>query len=407
MNTAEANSTEPQNSAQKTAAAPKPPPRALALGLTAAAVVLGVVIYAGIRERAHAESRLGKVTDLAAAAAVSVVHPNAGAAAQEIVLPGTTQPFNDTPIYARTNGYLKRWYVDIGTHVQAGQLLAEIDTPEVDQQLDQARADLKSANATEHLAEITAARWQNLLKTNSVSKQETDQAVSDLSAKQAAVDSMSANVHRLEQLQSFEKIYAPFPGVITARNTDIGALIDAGASTTPRELFHMAAVNKMRVFVAVPEVDSRAALNGAKAKLTLDEFPDETFVGTIVRNSDSIDLASRTLNVEVDVDNPGDRIKTGAYIFVHLNVPAAAHAASQSVVIPANTLLFRAEGLRVGVVRDNHAELVPIRIGNDYGSTVEVIAGLKPTDQVIINPSDSLTSGTPVRVGTGNTDGTK
>src|SRR6202035_71100 len=210
-----------------------------------------------------------------------------------------------------------------GAHVQQGQLRAEIDTPEIDQQLEQARADLKNAQANEQLAQITAARWQNLLKTNSVSKQETDQAVSDLSSRQAVVDSMSANVHRLEQLQSFEKIYAPFAGVITARNTDIGALIDAGASTTPRELFHMAAVNKLRVFVAVPEVDSRAALNGAKAKLTLDEFADETFQGTIVRNSDSIDLASRTLNVEVDVDNPGDRIKTGAYVFVHLSVPAA------------------------------------------------------------------------------------
>ncbi|HEY2468196.1 MAG TPA: efflux RND transporter periplasmic adaptor subunit [Terracidiphilus sp.] len=407
MNTAELNSTEPQNGLQKTAATPQAPSRSVALGLTAAAAVLGVVIYAGIHERAQAERRLGKATELAAVPTVNVVHPNAGAAAQEIVLPGTTDPLNDTPIYARTNGYLRRWYVDIGTHVQAGQLLAEIDTPEVDQQLDQARADLQSAKATEQLAAITAARWQNLLKTNSVSKQETDQAVSDLSAKQAAVDSMSANVHRLEQLQSFEKIYAPFAGVITARNTDIGALIDAGASTTPRELFHMAAVNKLRVFVAVPEVDSRAALNGAKAKLTLDEFPGETFQGRIVRNSDSIDPASRTLNVEVDVDNPGDRIKTGAYVFVNLRVPSAAQAASQSVVIPANTLLFRSEGLRVGVVRDNHAELVPIRIGRDYGSTVEVIAGLMPRDQVIVSPSDSLTSGTPVRISTGNTDVSK
>ena len=407
MNTAEENSIDPQNSVQKVAASPKAPSRAFAIGLTVGAVVFGVVVYAGMRERAHAENRLGKITELAAVATVSVVHPNVGAAAQEIVLPGTTQPFNDTPIYARTNGYLKRWYVDIGTHVQAGQLLAEIDTPEIDQQLDQARADLQSAKANEQLAAITAARWQNLLKTNSVSKQETDQAVSDLSAKQAAVDSMSANVHRLEQLQSFEKIYAPFAGVITARNTDIGALIDAGASTTPRELFHMASVNKLRVFAAVPEVDSRAALNGAKAKLTLDEFPGETFQGTIVRNSDSIDLAARTLNVEVDVDNPGDRIKTGAYVFVHLKVPSAASGTSQSVLIPANTLLFRSEGLRVGVVRNNHAELVPIQIGRDYGSTVEVIAGLKPADQVIVNPSDSLISGTPVRVGAGNTDGAK
>src|ERR1700722_14166736 len=340
MNTAEANSTEPQSSAQKAAAIPKPPSRAFAFGLTAAAVALGVVIYAGIRERAHAESRLGKVTELAAAATVSIVHPNAGAAAQQIVLPGTTLPFNDTPIYARTNGYLKRWYVDIGTRVQAGQLLAEIDTPEVDQQLDQARADLKSAQANEQLAAITSARWQNLLKTNSVSKQETDQAVSDLSSRQAAVDSMSANVHRLEQLQSFERIYAPFAGVITARNTDIGALINAGAGGVPQELFHMAAVNRLRVYVAVPEVDSLAAQTGARATLTLDEFPGETFQGTIVRNSDSIDPASRTLNVEVDVDNAQGRIKTGAYALVHLkSTPPkssqTAQASPASVTIPA------------------------------------------------------------------------
>jgi RND family efflux transporter MFP subunit len=371
-----------------------------------AALVLGALIYAGIHQRAYAESRLGTVTEHAAVASVSIVQPTAGASAQEIVLPGTTQPFNDTPIYARTNGYLKRWYVDIGAHVEQGQLLAEIDTPEIDQQVDQARADLNNAKANEKLASITATRWQNLLKTNSVSKQETDQAVSDLSAKQAGVDSMTANVHRLEQLRSFEKIFAPFSGVITARNTDIGALIDAGASGTPRELFHMAAVNKLRVYVAVPEVDSRAAQNGAKAMLTLDEFPGETFVGTIVRNSDSIDLASRTLNVEVDMNNPGDRIKTGAYIFVHLKDPGA-QAQTHSVVIPANTLLFRSEGLRVGVVRDGHAELVPITIGRDYGATVEVIAGLKSTDQVIVNPSDSLTTGTPVRVSAGNTEGSK
>jgi RND family efflux transporter MFP subunit len=408
LSTVEANPIETQDGVQKAkTAAPKPPSHYVALSLIALTVVLGVVIYEGIRERAQAESRLGNATELAAVATVSVVHPNASAADQEIVLPGTSEPFNDTPIYARTNGYLKHWYVDIGTRVHAGQLLAEIDTPEIDQQLDQARADLKSAKANEQLAAITAARWQNLLKTNSVSKQETDQAVSDLSAKQAAVDSMSANVHRLEQLQSFEKIYAPFAGVITARNTDIGALIDAGASTTPRELFHMASVNRLRVFVAVPEVDSRAARNGAIAKLTLDEFPGKIFHGTIVRNSDSIDLASRTLNVEVDVDNPGDRIKTGAYVFVHLDVPPLAQAGSRSVVIPANALLFRAEGLRVGVVRNNRAELVPIKIGRDYGATLEVVTGLKATDEVILNPSDSLISGTPVRLGAGNTDDPK
>lgn len=385
----------------------KPLSRWLFMGLAVASVSLVVIIYSGIHQRAMAENNLGRVTERAAVAAVSVVQPRSNAASQEIVLPGNTQAFNDTPIYARTNGYLKHWYVDIGAHVQQGQLLAEIETPEIDQQLEQARADLKSTQANEQLASITAIRWQNLLRTNSVSKQETDQAVNDLSAKRAQVDSMTANVHRLEQLQSFEKIYAPFTGVITARNTDIGALIDAGAGGAPKELFHMAAVSKLRVYVAVPEVDSGAAQTGAKANLTLDEFPGETFQGTIVRDSDSIDPASRTLNVEVDVDNSKGRIKTGAYTFVHLKVPDGAPTTSKSLVIPANTLLFRSEGLRVGVVRNDHAELIPITIGRDYGSSVEVIAGLKPTDQVILNPSDSLSAGTPVRVNAAQAEGAK
>ena len=376
----------------------KKPSRWLLAGLAVAVVVPGTIIYSGIHERAHAETTLGIRTEQAAVPTVNVVLPTPGAASLEIVLPGNTQPFNDTPIYARTNGYLKSWYVDIGAHVSQGQLLAEIDTPEIDQQLEQARADLKNAQANEQLAQITATRWQNLLKTNSVSKQETDQAVSDLAARQASVDSMTANVHRLEELQSFEKVYAPFAGVITARNTDIGALINAGAGGVPQELFHMAAVNRLRVYVAVPEVDSQAAQNGAKATLTFDEYPGETFQGTIVRNSDSIDLASRTLNVEVDIDNAQGRIKTGAYALVHLKLPQATRATAQSLTIPANTLLFRSEGLRVGVVRNGHAALAPITIGRDFGASVEVVAGLQPTDQVIVNPSDSLTSGSPVQL---------
>jgi RND family efflux transporter MFP subunit len=361
-------------------------------------IVLAIVIYSGIHERAHAETALGASTEKAAISIVNIVHPVPGAASQDIVLPGSTQPFSDTPIYARTNGYLKRWYVDIGAHVQQGQLLAEIDTPEVDQQLEQARADLKNAQANEKLAQITADRWQNLLKTNSVSKQETDQAVSDLSARQATVDSMTASVHRLEQLQSFEKVFAPFSGVITARNTDIGALINAGAGGTPQELFHMAAVNKLRVYVAVPEIDSQAAQTGAKAALTLDEYPGKTFEGTIVRNDEAIDPASRTLNVEVDLNNPQGQIKTGAYVFVHLKLPHSGNSSTQALTIPANTLLFRSEGLRVGVVHDGHAQLVPISIGRDFGATVEVVSGLQEADQVIVNPSDSLTSGSPVQV---------
>jgi RND family efflux transporter MFP subunit len=381
--------------------------RRLWVGLSAAAVIVGFVVYTGIHERAMAESTLGVRTEQAAIPSVTVIQPSSGAQFQEIVLPGNTQPFNATPIYARTNGYLKSWYVDIGAHVQQGQLLAEIETPEVDQQLEQARADLKNSQANEQLAQITAARWQNLLKTNSVSKQETDQAVSDLSARQATVDSMNANVHRLEQLQSFEKVYAPFAGVITARNTDIGALINAGAGGVPQELFQMAAVNKLRVYVAVPEVDAQAAQTGAKATLTLDEFPGEKFTGTIVRNSDSIDLASRTLNVEIDIDNAQGRIKPGAYAFVHLTVPQSSRPSGQSLTIPANTLLFRSEGLRVGVVRNGRADLVPITIGRDFGATVEVVAGLQPSDRVIVNPVDSLTAGTPVQASTSHAGGAK
>jgi RND family efflux transporter MFP subunit len=408
MSSIESNPTEVSHSdAEQPRLAPsKPSSTWLLAGLAAAVTVLGTVIFSGIRERAHAETTLGASTERAAFATVNVVQPTSGAVSQEVVLPGNTQAFNDTPIYARTNGYLKRWYVDIGVHVKQGQLLAEIDTPEIDQQLEQARADLKNAQANEQLAQITAARWQNLLKTNSVSTQETDQAVSDLSARQASVESMTASVHRLEQLQSFERVYAPFSGVITARNTDVGALINAGAGGVPQELFHMAAVNRLRVYVAVPEVDSQAAQTGAKATLTLDEFPGETFEGTIVRDADSIDSASRTLNVEVDVDNAQGRIRTGSYALVHLKLPQA-HTSAQPLTIPSNTLLFRSEGLRVGLVRNGCAELVPITIGRDFGATVEVVAGLQSSDQVIVNPSDSLTSGSQVQLDSLQAGGSK
>ncbi|MBB5326767.1 efflux RND transporter periplasmic adaptor subunit [Tunturiibacter gelidoferens] len=376
-------------------------------GLSVAALVVGAIIYGGIHARAQAETDLGLRTEHASVPTVNVVRPKSGAMSQEIVLPGNTQAYNDTPIYARTNGYLTHWYVDIGTHVMQGQLLAEIDTPEINRQLEQARADLKNAEANEQLAEITAERWKNLLKTSSVSKQETDQAISDLSARQAAVDSKIADVHRLEELQSFEKVYAPFSGVITARNTDIGALINAGAGGVPQELFHMAAVDRLRVYVAVPEVDSLAAQVGAKATLALDEFPDEIFEGKIVRDSHSIDSASRTLNVEVDVENAKERIKTGAYVFVHLKIPRQTETSVQSLTIPANTLLFRSEGLRVGVVRNNRVALTPIKIGRDFGATVEVVSGLLPTDNVILNPSDSLSGGREVQIGRPQVGGSK
>jgi RND family efflux transporter MFP subunit len=392
------------NSGQLPRAERLPLSRSVLVGLAVAALLLGAVIYSGIHQRAMAATNLGSVTERAAIAEVNVVEPKSGASLEEIVLPGTTQAFIDTPIFARTNGYLRQWYFNIGAHVQQGQLLAVIETPELDQQLEQARADLKTAQANEQLAQITATRWQNLLTTDSVSKQETDVAVQDLSARKSTVESMAADVQRLEQLQSYEKVYAPFSGVITARNTDVGALINAGAGgsqgqgVVPQELFHMAAVDRLRIFVSVPETDSDAARNGAKVPLTLDEFPGEKFQGTIVRNSDAIDLNSRTLNVEVDIDNRDGRIKSGAYVFAHLKLPDNSMKATHSLIIPADTLLFRSEGLRVGVVRGDHAELAPITIGRDYGATVEVIDGLKPTDQIIVNPSDSLTTGTPVRI---------
>jgi RND family efflux transporter MFP subunit len=323
-----------------------------------------------------------------------VVFPQEGAPTQEIVLPGNTQAFSDAPIYARTNGYLKHWYFDIGAHVQKGQLLAEIETPEIDQQLLQARADLDTAQANLNIAKITASRWQDLVSTGSVSQQETDQAVSNLSAVKAAAESSAANVRRLEQLQSFEKIYAPFDGIITARNTDVGALIDAGASAQPKELFHLAAIRKLRLYVSVPEVYSRASRSGAPATLTLDEFPGQTFHGTLVRNSNSIDIASRTLLVEVDVENPTGQLLPGAYVFVHLKLPDQ----TRSVTIPSNTLIFRKEGLQVGLVRNGKAELVSVKISRDYGNSVEIVSGLQPTDAVIVDPSDSLVAGMFVRL---------
>ena len=360
----------------------------------AALVVLILLLYFGIHSRVAAESRLKQRTQQAAISTVAVTFPKEGASTQEIVLPGTTQAFSDAPIYARTNGYLKRWYFDIGAHVQKGQLLAEIETPELDQQLQQARADLETAQANLNIAKITAGRWQDLVNTGSVSQQETDQAVSNLSAVKATADSSAANVRRLEQLQSFERVYAPFDGVVTARNTDIGALIDAGASAQPKELFHMAAIRTLRVYVAVPEVYSRAARSGAAAKLTLDEFPNQTFRGTLVRNSNAIDTASRTLLVEVDVDNPAGQLLPGAYVFVHLQLPDQ----TRSVVVPSNTIIFRKEGLQVALVHDGKSDLIPVKIGRDYGNSVEIVSGLQPTDAVILDPSDSLVTGMPVRV---------
>jgi RND family efflux transporter MFP subunit len=364
------------------------------VALTATVIVVCGTFFARFAYRIDADEKLARTTSEAAVPSVAVIHPQAGAPNQEIALPGYVRAFTDTPVYARTNGYLKAWRFDIGAHVSKGDLLAEIDTPEIDQQLRQARSDLATAQANLQLAAITAKRNEDLLKTRSVSTQDRDNADGTLAADKAIVQSNEGNVARLEQLQSYEKVHAPFDGIITARNIDTGALIDAGAGSPSKELFHLAAIDTLRVYVAVPEPYSSAAQPGATASLTLDEFPGEYFHGRLVRNANAIDLSSRTLLVEVDVDNPAGRILPGAYTSVHLSLPSTV----QSVTTPANTLLFRKEGLRTAVVRNGRAQLVPVTIGRDYGEKVEILSGLQPADEVIVDPSDSLISGTVVRI---------
>ena len=356
---------------------------------------IGWFIYKGISARVSADAAVDRETRRAAILTVSVVQPEISGASQELILPGNTQALIDAPIYARTSGYLKRWYADIGTRVHAGQLLAEIEAPEVDHELQQARADMATAQANLRLAQTTAARWQFLLKTQSVSQQETDQKIGDMNARKAMVDSAASNVKRLEDIQSYQKVYAPFDGVVTARNTDVGALIGAGSNTTARELFHVAATNRLRVFIRVPEEYGRTARNGTKATLTLNAFPGRSFTGTIVRNANAIDLESRTLLVEVDVNNPAGELLPGAYASVHLKM---AGQSARALTIPANTLLFRSEGLRVAVVREGKVQLTPIKIGRDFGESLEVLAGLTREDKLILNAPDSIVSGAAVRI---------
>ena len=362
--------------------------------ICAVVALLTIGIISGIHSRVSADTTLANVATQSSIPSVRVTYPQAGEEIQKIDLPGNVQAFFDTPIYARTSGYLKNWYVDIGSHVHQGQLMAEIETPELDQQLQQAQADLKTAQANLDMAAITSKRWQNLLAKNAVSKQETDQAMSDLSARQSAVSASEANVRRLQQLQGFEKVIAPFDGIVTARNTDIGALVEAGANSGPKELFHLAAINKLRVYIAVPEAYANAVSNGGSVTLTETDRPDESFKGILVRNSNAIDPRSRTLTAEADVDNSNGHLLPGAYVFVHLQLPGNSH----SVTLPSNALLFRAEGLRVAVIRQNHVVLAPISIGRDYGNTVEVTSGLTPQDAVVLDPPDSLAAGAQVNI---------
>jgi RND family efflux transporter MFP subunit len=366
----------------------------LTLMLAVAAVALCYVVYTGIESRVRAADDLRQTTLDASVPTVFAIHPKRETRAEEVDLPGNVQAFVATPIFARVDGYLKKWYFDIGAHVKAGQLLVEIETPEIDQQLDQARADLATAQANYDLSKTTADRYQALLKSDSVARQDVEDRVGDLHAKKAMLDSASFNVRRLEETQRFQKIYAPFDGVITARNTDIGALIDAGANAQGKELFDLAATSQLRVFVNVPQAYSRAATPGSMADLTLAELPGRHFFGKIARTADSMDPASRTLLTEVDVPNSTGELLPGAFVTVHLKL--AAH--SSAVVLPVNTLIFRSEGMQVAVIKNGKAVLAPITIGRDFGTEVEVVAGVSGNDDVIENPSDSLTSGAAVRI---------
>ena len=370
-------------------------PRKRWLGLAIASLVVAALLISGIWSRVRARATLDAETARVALPAVSVVSPKQTAAAEEIILPGNVQPFITSPIYSRTNGYLKKWYFDIGAHVKQGQLLAVVDTPEVDQQLQQSLSNLNTAKANLTLAEITKNRYEGLLKKNAVSQQDADNAVGTYNANKAIVDANQANVKQLEALQSFEKIYAPFDGIVTARNTDIGDLINSGSSSTARtDLFHISQPDKLRVYVNVPEEYSQGIKVGMTADLSLAEFPGRKFQGKLVRTAEAINATTRTLLIEIEVDNPSGTLLTGSYAEVHLKV--ATHAST--LLLPVNTLLFRSEGLRAGVVKDGKVVLTALTPGRDFGNQIEIVSGLKPDDQVIINPPDSLVSGQQVQI---------
>lgn len=358
-------------------------------------IVVGAVLASGIWSRVRARTALTAETAKVALTAVSVVSPKQTAPAQEIILPGNVQPLITSPIYARTNGYLRKWYFDIGAHVKKGQLLAVIDSPEVDQQLQQARSNLLTAQANLDLAAITKARYQGLLKTNAVAQQDVDNAVGTYNANKAIVEADRAAVEQYSALVSFEKVYAPFDGVITARNTDIGDLINAGSNTSAKtDMFHIVQPGTLRVYVNVPEEYSRGTKVGMTADLTLAEFPGRKFQGKLVRTAEAINMTTRTLLIEIDVANPTGTLLTGSYAEVHLAVPS--HAST--FLIPVNTLIFRSEGLRLGIVRNGKVVLAAVTPGHDFGDQIEIVSGLQADDQIIINPPDSIVDGQQVQI---------
>ena len=361
-------------------------------------VLLLVLLLAGgltLWDRVSHERALAKETERETVPTVAVVYPQSEKPDEDLVLPGSLLAYEESPIYARTSGYLVRWYKDIGSRVTKGELLAKIDAPEVDQELNQARAARQQIVAQMELAKISADRWENLRKTDSVSAQEADQYESGYKQSQANLAAADANVRRLEQLEGFKDVYAPFSGVLTRRNVDPGALINAGAGAAGRELFDLARVDPLRVYTSVPQAYAPYIKVGAKTAVTLQEFPGRKFFGAVARTAEAIDPATRTLLTEIDVPNKDGRLLPGSLGEVHFTIGSGVN----KVTIPVNAMLFRAEGPRVAVVGPGgKVQLRPINIGRDYGATLEVLGGVSPTDQVVINPSDSLEDGQQVNV---------
>ncbi len=378
---------------------PKLPPAkpGKALMIVGAAVLL--LVLAGLVTmllRVHDDHVLADETQQNVIPTVAVVHPTAEKPDEELVLPGTLQAFVESPIYARTNGYLLRWYKDIGSHVKKGDLLADIDTPEVDQELMQARAARQQVVAAMDLAKINADRYQALRKTDSVSQEEADTQSSGYQQATANLAAADANVRRLEELEAFKRVYAPFSGVITRRLVDPGALINAGISgAAGKELFDIATTDPLRVYVSVPQAYAPAMHPGVDATITLQEFPGRKFTGTVARTADSIDVASRTLQTEVDVANKDGKLLPGSFGEVHFRPRIDAH----KVTVPQNAMLFRREGPQVAIVGPgNKVELRHISIGRDYGNTLEIVGGVDENDRIIVNPSDSIENGQKVNV---------
>jgi RND family efflux transporter MFP subunit len=358
-------------------------------------VVIGAAAQ-GIWSRHNAHAALERDAQAASTLSVQVVTPQRSARSLDLVLPGNVQAFLDTPIYARTSGYLRKWYADIGAHVKAGQLLAEIEAPEVDDQLRAARADLANAQANYALAQTTAARWNEMLQTRSVAKQDADEKTADMLAKKATLDAARFNVSRLTQLQSYEKIVAPFDGIVTARNVDVGALIDAGSSGGPqKELFHLAQADRLRVYANVPQAYAQQIRPHESAFLTLNESVGKHYPGVVARTAGAVDPQQRTMLVEVDVDNRDGELLPGAYAQVHFAIGAN----TMPVTLPGNAFLFRPSGVHVATVdANNRVRLVKVTLGTDFGTRVAVASGLDGHERVIVNPQDSIVDGTPVRI---------